>query len=59
VDGLGVCGGAVGVLVIAPLVPHLDPLPALVLISAFLIVSAVIAQFAPRTRNEALEVVSP
>ena len=59
VDGLGVTGGAVGVLVIAPLVPHLAPLPALVLISAFLIVSAVIAQFAPRTRNEALEVVSP
>ena len=59
VDGLGVTGGAVGVLVVAPLVPHLDPLPALVLISGFLIVAAVIAQFAPRTRNEALEVVSP
>ncbi len=59
VDGLGVTGGMVGVLVVAPLVPHLDALAALVLISAFLIVSAVIAQFAPRTRNEALEVVSP
>jgi putative MFS transporter len=59
VDGLGVIGGGVGVLVVAPLVPHLDPLPALLLISAFLVVAAVIAQFAPRTRNEALEVVSP
>jgi MFS transporter, putative metabolite:H+ symporter len=59
VDGVGVTGGMMGVLVVAPLVPHLSSLAALVLISAFLIVSAVIAQFAPRTRNEALEVVSP
>ncbi|MEP6816835.1 MAG: VOC family protein [Marmoricola sp.] len=58
VDGLGVTGGAVGVLVVAPLVPHLDPLPALVLISAFLIVAAGTAQFAPRTRNQTLEVLS-
>jgi MFS transporter, putative metabolite:H+ symporter len=59
VDGIGVTGGMVGVLVVAPLVPHLSSLAALVLISVFLIVSAVVAQFAPRTRNEALEVVSP
>jgi MFS family permease len=59
VDGLGVSGGAVGVLVIAPLVPHLKPLPALILIAAFLCVSAVIGQFAPRGRNRALEVLSP
>jgi putative MFS transporter len=59
VDGLGVLGGAAGVLVIAPLVPHLSPLLALLLISAFLVVAAVIAQFTPRTRNRALEDVSP
>jgi putative MFS transporter len=59
VDGLGVIGGGVGVLVVAPLVPHLDALPALVLIAGFLVVAAVIAQLAPRTRNEALEVLSP
>ena len=59
VDGLGVVGGGVGVLVVAPLVPHLDALPALVLIAGFLVVAAVIAQLAPRTRNEALEVLSP
>lgn len=59
VDGLGVTGGMVGVLVIAPLVPHLSALPAFLLICAFQIVAAVIAQFAPRARNESLEVLSP
>lgn len=59
VDGLGVTGGMVGVLVIAPLVPQLSALTALLLISAFQVVAAVLAQFAPRTRNRALEEVSP
>jgi MFS transporter, putative metabolite:H+ symporter len=59
VDGLGVLGGAAGVLVIAPLVPRLSPLPALVLVSSFLVVAAVIAQFTPRARNRALEDLSP
>ena len=59
VDGIGVLGGAAGVLVIAPLVPQMRPLPALLLLSAFLVVAAVLAQFAPRTRNRSLEDVSP
>ena len=59
VDGLGVLGGAAGVLVIAPLVPQMRPLPALLLLSGFLVVAAVLAQFAPRTRNRSLEDVSP
>ncbi|MFD8494726.1 MFS transporter [Amycolatopsis sp. NPDC059657] len=59
VDGVGVLGGAAGILVIAPLVPHLSPLAALLLISGFLVVAAVLAQFTPRTRNRALEDVSP
>jgi MFS family permease len=59
VDGVGVTGGMVGVLVIAPVVPHLTPLPAMVLICSFLIVSSVIAQFTPRARNRSLEVLSP
>jgi MFS transporter, putative metabolite:H+ symporter len=59
VDGLGVIGGAVGLLVIAPLVPLLSPLVAMILISAFLVVAAVIAQFTPRARNRVLEVLSP
>jgi MFS family permease len=59
VDGIGVLGGAMGVLVIAPLVPRLAPLPALLAISGFLVVSAILAQFTPKTRNRALEEVSP
>ncbi|WGL51612.1 MFS transporter [Nocardioides sp. BP30] len=59
VDGVGVTGGMVGVLVIAPLVPHLSTLAAMVVICAFQFVAAVLAQFTPRSRNEALEVVSP
>ena len=59
VDGLGVTGGMVGVLVIAPLVGHLSALSALLLISSFQILAAVLAQFTPRTRNRALEEVSP
>lgn len=59
VDGIGVLGGAAGVLIIAPLVPRLSPLPALLLISSFLVISAIVAQFTPRTRNRVLEDVSP
>jgi MFS family permease len=59
VDGLAVSGGAVGVLVIAPLVPHLSSLQALLLISGFLVLAAVLAQFTPRARNRALEDLSP
>jgi putative MFS transporter len=59
VDGLGVTGGMIGVLVIAPLVGHLSALSALLLISCFLVAAAVLAQFTPRTRNRALEEVSP
>ncbi|HEX4251237.1 MAG TPA: MFS transporter [Pseudonocardia sp.] len=59
VDGLGVIGGAVGLLVVAPLVPRLSPLAAMVLISSFLVVAAVIAQFTPRARNRVLEILSP
>ncbi len=59
VDGLGVTGGMIGVLVIAPSVEHLSTLPALLLISSFLVVAAALAQLAPRTRNRALEEISP
>lgn len=59
VDGLGVLGGAAGVLIIAPPAPRLSPLPALPLISSFPVISTIIAQFTPRTRNRALEDVSP
>lgn len=59
VDGIGVTGGMIGVLVIAPLVGRLTALPALLLISSFQVVAALLAQLTPRTRNRALEDVSP
>jgi putative MFS transporter len=59
VDGLGVMGGMIGVLVIAPLVKNLTTLPARLLISSFLVAAAILAQFAPRTRNRALKRTRP
>lgn len=59
VDGVGHLGGGVGILVLAPLLPHLTVLQALMLISAFLIVASVLAQFTPHTRNRSLDDVSP
>lgn len=59
VDGVGHIGGGIGVLVIAPLLPNLSILGALILISAFLVVAAVIAQFTTHTRNRPLDEVSP
>jgi MFS family permease len=55
VDGLAVSGGAVGVLAIAPLAPKLSSLQALLLISSFLVLAAILARFTPHARNRALE----
>jgi hypothetical protein len=59
VDGVGHIGGGIGVLVIAPYLPHMSTLGALLLVSSFLVVAAVIAQFTPHTRNRHLDQVSP
>lgn len=59
VDGVGHIGGGIGVLVIAPFLPHMTILGALILISSFLVVAAVIAQFTTHTRNRSLDHVSP
>jgi MFS transporter, putative metabolite:H+ symporter len=59
VDGVGHIGGGIGVLVIAPFLPQMSTLAALILISAFLVVAAVIAQFTAHTRNRPLDHVSP
>ncbi|MGA8458730.1 MAG: MFS transporter, partial [Streptosporangiaceae bacterium] len=59
VDGVGHLGGGIGVLVIAHYVTHLSTLGALLLISCFLVVAAVVVQFAPRTRGRHLDQVSP
>jgi hypothetical protein len=58
-DGVGHIGGGIGILVLAPLVPHLSVLGALMLISCFLIVASVLAQFTVHTRDRALECISP
>ena len=67
VDGVGHLGGGVGILVIAPLIPvllvSLGPtiggVVIFVIISAFLIVAAIVAQFGTATRNKRLDEVSP
>jgi putative MFS transporter len=59
VDGVGHIGGGIGVLVIAPFLPHMSTLGALLLISSFLVVAAVLAQFTPHTRNRELDRISP
>jgi MFS family permease len=59
VDGTGHVGGSVGILLLAPLIPHLSVFWALMLISSFLIIAAVLAQFTTHTRGRVLERVSP
>jgi MFS family permease len=67
VDGIGHLGGGVGILFIAPLIPNLlaslglstGPIVIFIIIAAFLIVAAGIAQFGVATRNRRLDEVSP
>jgi putative MFS transporter len=67
VDGIGHLGGGVGILVIAPLIPVLikslggttGPIVIFVIIAAFLIVAAIIAQFGSSSRNKRLDEYSP
>jgi MFS family permease len=59
VDGIGHLGGGIGVLVISPYIPHLPPIAALMMISGFLVLAAVVVQLAPATRGVPLERVSP
>jgi MFS family permease len=59
VDGVGHLGGGIGVLLIAPHVKNMSVLGALVLISAFLVAAAIIAQFTEHTRARELDVISP
>jgi MFS family permease len=59
VDGVGHIGGGIGLVIIAPLLPHLGVFAAFMLIGSFLVVSAIIAQFGIATRNKELEDVSP
>jgi MFS transporter, putative metabolite:H+ symporter len=59
VDGIGHLGGGIGVLVIGRYVTSMSVLGALLLISCFLVVAAVIVQFAPKTRGRLLDDISP
>lgn len=67
VDGVGHLGGGIGILLIAPLIPSMlasmglttGPIVIFVIIAAFLIVAAIIAQFGVATRRKRLDEVSP
>jgi MFS transporter, putative metabolite:H+ symporter len=67
VDGIGHLGGGVGILLIAPLIPSMltsmglktGPIVIFIIIAAFLIVAAIIAQFGTATRRKRLDEVSP
>jgi predicted MFS family arabinose efflux permease len=59
VDGVGHFGGGIGVLLIVPLIPHLTVLGAFMLIGGFLVLAAVLAQFALNTRARHYEELAP
>jgi MFS transporter, putative metabolite:H+ symporter len=59
VDGVGHLGGGIGVLLIAPAVPHLSILGSLLLITAGLVIAAVVGSFGIETRNRRFEEISP
>ena len=59
VDGIGHLGGGVGLIVIAPLIPHLGVLFSMLLIGGFLVIAAIIAQFGISTRDRLLDDISP
>jgi putative MFS transporter len=59
VDGVGHLGGGISVLVIAPAIPHLSTLGALILVSSFLVVAAVIGQWGIDTRGKRFEDLAP
>jgi MFS transporter, putative metabolite:H+ symporter len=59
VDGVGHFGGGIGVLIIAPQIPNMSVLGAMLLVSAFLVAAAVVAQFSTNTRGRHYEEISP
>ena len=59
VDGVGHLGGALAVLVVVPNLEHLSPLGAFLLIAAFQAVAAILVRFAPKTRDQPLDQLSP
>ena len=57
--GVGHLGGGIGVLVIAPQIPNMTVLEAMLVISGFLVLAAIVAQFNPNTRGRYYEEISP
>ncbi|HEU0028720.1 MAG TPA: MFS transporter [Ktedonobacterales bacterium] len=58
-DGIGHVGGGVGLVLIVPLLGQMGPLLAFLLISAFLVIAAILVQFGVSTRKETLEQIAP
>ncbi len=59
VDGIGHVGGGLGLVIIAPLALHMNVMTAFLMISGFLVIGAIIAQFGIKTRGRQLEEISP
>jgi MFS family permease len=59
VDGVGHLGGGIGVLVIAPQIPNMSVLGAMLVVSGFLVAAAIVAQFSVSTRGRHYEDISP
>jgi hypothetical protein len=59
VDGIGHPGGGIGVLLIAPYIDDMGALTSFIVISAFLVGPALVAQLGTPTRDRRLEEVSP
>ena len=59
VDGVGHLGGGIGVLLIAPQIPNMTVLEAMLVISGFLVLAAIVVQFSPNTRGRYYEEISP
>jgi MFS transporter, putative metabolite:H+ symporter len=59
VDGVGHLGGGIGVLLIAPQIPHMSVLGAMLTVSGFLVLAAIVAQFSVNTRGRYYEEISP
>ena len=59
VDGVGHLGGGIGVLVIAPQIPHMSVLGAMLVVSAFLVVGGDRRPVQPQHARPVLEEISP
>jgi MFS family permease len=59
VDGVGHLGGCFGILALAPYLGQFSVLEALLAITGGMVIAAILAQSAPRTRNRALDEISP